>query len=58
MFAAWKTGLDPLLSGADGANVGLQTSTLGSAASSIGEKIMEMNDPVMAAGGQPLHEAS
>lgn len=44
LFAAWKTGFDPTL--VDGIHAGLQQ--VQSVGSGIGQKLMEMNDPVMA----------
>jgi hypothetical protein len=58
IFATWKVGLDPILSPSSsvlGANMGLQASDLGSGAASMGEKVLEMNNPVMA--NSPVHVA-
>lgn len=50
IFAAWKVGLDPILAGSDlDLGMDLQSTGAGSgAAASIGEKLMEMNNPIMA----------
>ena len=50
MFAAWKVGLDPILAdGTPAFDAGLQTGGRGwgSGGASMGEKMMDMNSPIM-----------